>query len=329
MAHARGLVVALQAARRRGAASATCRASPPSPSRSGGAAAPRVNAGRPKVILWPDTFNNYFHPADLHRRRRGARGRGLRGDRARGVALLRAAALRLRHARPRQEAAAPDRSTTLRREIEAGVPVVGLEPSCVAVFRDEMCNLLPQDQDARRLAQQTFLLSEFLARPRLASAASARAQGVRPRPLPPQGACSTFDKEQSLVGKTRPATSRCSTPAAAAWPAPSATRREHYDVSQKCGERVLLPAVRDADKTRGHRHRRVLLPRAGAAGTDRTPLHFAELCKMALDEHGSASNDEYPERGYVTPTQPASGKLLYVLALLVIAIVIGVIVAAP
>jgi hypothetical protein len=65
--------------------------------------------------------------------------------------------------------------------------------------------------------------------------------------------------------------------------------------------------------------------------TDRKPMHFAELCKMALDEHGHASIDPYPERRYVTPTQPASGKLLYAFALAIVVIaviVIGAIVAA-
>src|SRR2546430_11376824 len=50
----------------------------------------------------------------------------------------------------------------LATEIEAGIPVVGLEPSCVAVFRDELTNLFPNDGRARRLSRQTFLLSEFL-----------------------------------------------------------------------------------------------------------------------------------------------------------------------
>ncbi|HWE26797.1 MAG TPA: FAD-binding oxidoreductase, partial [Polyangia bacterium] len=108
--------------------------------------------------------------------------------------------------------------------------------------------------------------------------------------------------------------------------------KEHYEVSQKCGERVLLPAVRDAPKeaiilTDGFSCREQV-----QQATDRKPMHFAELCKMALDEHGAPTSDAYPERRYVTPTQPASGTLLYVLAgvvvLVVIAIVFGVIFAA-
>src|SRR5581483_1648194 len=51
----------------------------------------------------------------------------------------------------------------LERPLRDGVPIVGLEPSCVSVFRDELTNLMPNDEDAHRLQQQTFLLSEFLA----------------------------------------------------------------------------------------------------------------------------------------------------------------------
>src|SRR5205807_7081429 len=51
---------------------------------------------------------------------------------------------------------------TLGPHIKAGVPVVGLEPSCVAVFRDELKEMLPADENAKRLARQTFTLSEFL-----------------------------------------------------------------------------------------------------------------------------------------------------------------------
>src|SRR5207247_9107348 len=52
---------------------------------------------------------------------------------------------------------------SLAPEIEAGVPIVVLEPSCAAVFRDELLNLFPKDSRAERLSEQTFLLSEFLA----------------------------------------------------------------------------------------------------------------------------------------------------------------------
>src|SRR5919206_5037512 len=46
--------------------------------------------------------------------------------------------------------------------IRAGVHVVGAEPSCVAVFRDELPNLKPHDEDAKRLSLQTVTLAEYL-----------------------------------------------------------------------------------------------------------------------------------------------------------------------
>src|SRR5947199_4707479 len=51
---------------------------------------------------------------------------------------------------------------TLRQPIRNGVPIVALEPSCTTVFRDELTNLLADDEDAKRLSSQTFILSEFL-----------------------------------------------------------------------------------------------------------------------------------------------------------------------
>ena len=50
----------------------------------------------------------------------------------------------------------------LRPHLEAGTPVVVLEPSCLAVFRDELVNLFPDDADAQRLSRQSFLLADFL-----------------------------------------------------------------------------------------------------------------------------------------------------------------------
>src|SRR4030095_10257923 len=121
----------------------------------------RGPARRPRVILWTDTFNNYFHPevcaaADRVLDRAGfdvtlppsslCCGRPLYdfGFLAQARRLLRKILDRL------------------REEIRAGTPVVVLEPSGAAVFRDELAGLFPSDSDAQRLGVQTFLLSEFL-----------------------------------------------------------------------------------------------------------------------------------------------------------------------
>ena len=52
--------------------------------------------------------------------------------------------------------------SVLTAQIDAGVPLVVLEPSCASVFRDELRNLFPLDARATKLRSQTFLLSEFL-----------------------------------------------------------------------------------------------------------------------------------------------------------------------
>ena len=76
---------------------------------------------------------------------------------------------------------------TLAPEIEAGIPIVVLEPSCAAVFRDELINLFPQDERAHKLSRQTFLLSEFLEKKAADFRASASLrQGPHPWPLSSQ-----------------------------------------------------------------------------------------------------------------------------------------------
>ena len=124
------------------------------------------------------------------------------------------------------------------------MPIVGVEPSCVAVFRDELREAAPDDEDARRLGKQAFHLAEFLTR-----------EGDY---VPPQlagrvllhGHChgratNGFEPEQELltrVGLTVDAPESGCCGMAGAW----GYERSHYEVSRACAERVLLPAVRDA-----------------------------------------------------------------------------------
>ena len=134
-----------------------------------------------------------------------------------------------------------------RRRSGAGVPIVGLEPSCVAAFRDELLNLFPHDEHARRLRRQTFMLERV---PR------AHAPDWEPPKLRRQARSCT------ATATTRP--SWASTPRSSCWSGSGSTssvpdsgccgmagafgfERENYDVSVAVGERVLLPAVRDRD----------------------------------------------------------------------------------
>ena len=73
----------------------------------------------------------------------------------------------------------------LEAEIGAGTPVVTLEPSCGSVFREELTNFYPNEQNAMRLQKQTFVLSEFLK----AKAPEFRPPGYRVLVTEPRFAC--------------------------------------------------------------------------------------------------------------------------------------------
>src|SRR5579885_108033 len=121
--------------------------------------------GPHRVILWPDTFNNYFYP-------RTAKA-AVEVLESLGCEVL-VPTEPLCCGRPLYDFGMLDHArsllrrilTSLRSEIEAGTPIVGLEPSCTAVFRDELTNLFPHDQTAVRLSRQTFTLAEYLERER-------------------------------------------------------------------------------------------------------------------------------------------------------------------
>jgi FAD/FMN-containing dehydrogenase/Fe-S oxidoreductase len=114
-----------------------------------------------RVILWPDTFTNYFEPRIGRAAVEVLEAAGCTvelpgGALCCGRPLYDFGMLKLARRRLEQIVA------RLRPEIRAGVEVVGLEPSCVDVFRDELLNMLPHDEDAKRLSKQTFSFVEFL-----------------------------------------------------------------------------------------------------------------------------------------------------------------------
>ena len=115
----------------------------------------------PPVVLWPDTFNNYFHPETAKAAVEVLEDAGFRVDVPRqdvccGRPLYDYGFLNM------ARRWLVDLIGKLRPQIEAGVPVVVLEPSCWAVFKDELTNILPENEDAKRLQRQVFTLGEFL-----------------------------------------------------------------------------------------------------------------------------------------------------------------------
>ncbi len=278
---------------------------------------------RPPVILWPDTFNNHFFPEVCKD----------------AVDVLEAAGFRvvvpaasLCCGRPLYDFGMLDTAKgllrqildTLRPAIEAGIPVVGLEPSCLAVFRDELTNLFPNDEDARQLHEQSFLLSEFLVKkaPRFS--------------VPPfhgkalvHGHCHhkalmKMDDEEQVLRKMGleldlPDTGCCGMAGSFGF------EREHYDVSMAVGERVLLPAVRQAAADTliiadGFSCREQI-----AQSTDRQALHLAQVLKMALQQEETAAAEEPAPQGRCAPS--SNGKALQGVAVLGAGVLVGALAA--
>jgi len=113
------------------------------------------------VLLWPDTFNNYFQPHTAEAAARVLEDAGFNVIVPKGHVCC---------GRPLYDFGFLDEAKRYMRrnldrigaEIDAGMPIVVLEPSCASVFRDDLKDLFPDDVRAQKLSKQTYLLSEFL-----------------------------------------------------------------------------------------------------------------------------------------------------------------------
>ena len=239
---------------------------------------------RPQVILWPDTFNNYYHPDTL----------------AAAAEVLDAAGFFVRMprqplccGRPLYEFGMLDLAKrrlwrileALRNEIRAGVRVVVLEPACASVFRDELLNLFPANEDAKRLSSQTSLLCEFLVQkapnfgpPELARKALVHGHCHHKSILKMSGEQHLLDKlglDYEILD------SGCCGMAGS-----FGFEKDKHAVSIACAERVLLPAVRQAAEDTliiadGFSCREQI-----AQCTERRAMHIAEIMQLALrQEH--------------------------------------------
>ncbi|HEY0434790.1 MAG TPA: heterodisulfide reductase-related iron-sulfur binding cluster [Chitinophagaceae bacterium] len=240
----------------------------------------KEDAGQ-KVFLWVDTFNNYFTPGPL----------------IAAVHVLEAAGCQvivssghLCCGRPLYDygmlAAAKqllvDILEGLGEVIAQEIPVIGLEPSCVSVFRDELRNLFPGDILAKRLQSQTYTLAEFL---------SNWLPGYQPprisRRLLMHGHCHhkaimRIDADIDLLKKAGaqldlPDTGCCGMAGGFGY-----EHGAHYDVSVTVGERVLLPAVRSAAADTliladGFSCREQIVQQTG-----RSALHLAQILHMGI-----------------------------------------------
>jgi FAD/FMN-containing dehydrogenase/Fe-S oxidoreductase len=204
---------------------------------------PPRSEGRP-VVLWSDTFTNYFYP-DVGRA---------------AVAILE----RLGYyvivppqtccGRPLYDFGLLDSARehlekvfeTLTATLQSDVPIVVLEPSCFAVFRDEAVNLCSEGSLARRLSDRTHLFSTFI-RPHLE-------RGELPS-MPARALFHVHCHQRAMAGVEEIAAAARAAGLDAELPDAGCCGmagsfgfdKRHYAVSMQVGERVLLPAVRQAD----------------------------------------------------------------------------------
>jgi FAD/FMN-containing dehydrogenase/Fe-S oxidoreductase len=268
-----------------------------------------------KVLLWADTFNNHFQPSTAKAAVEVLEAAGFE------VTVPRA---HLCCGRPLYDVGMLDRAQrlllqimdVLRPEIEAGTPIVVLEPSCATVFRDELTNLFPQDERAQALSRQVFLLSEFLQQ---------RAPRFQIPQLPRRalvhGHCHhkaifKMTAEEAVLNRmgidfTAPAPGCCGMAGAFGF------EKDKYEISKAIGELELLPAVRKAPTdwlivADGFSCREQI-----AQETDRHALHLAEVLQMALHESSETPEGfpiydpappDYPEDAWVKPHEAAIRK---------------------
>ncbi|MER7363419.1 FAD-binding and (Fe-S)-binding domain-containing protein [Nonomuraea wenchangensis] len=243
---------------------------------------PRGSGERGDVLLWPDTFTDNLAPRIA----------------AAAVTVLEAAGYRV---------IVPPRTLccgltwistgqlgvarrvlhrtldTLAPLLRSGIPIVGLEPSCTAVFRDDAANLLPGDQDVTRLAEQTKTLAELLTGtdgwrpPHVGRAAVAQ-------PHCHQHAVLGYEADQQLLQQAgvqlKTVGGCCGLAGDFGFTA------GHLRTSLACAEHELLPAVRQSEPgtlvlADGFSCRTQL----EHTGNGSRPLHLAELLAQASTQH--------------------------------------------
>jgi FAD/FMN-containing dehydrogenase/Fe-S oxidoreductase len=235
---------------------------------------------RGEALLWADTFNNHFHPQVAHAAAQVLRYAGYR------VRVPRQA---LCCGRPLYEFGYLDQARrcllrtleALDGELRAGIPIVVLEPACLSVFKEELPMMLPRHEQARRLARQSLLFSDFL---------QGQAPALALQPLERRALVHLHCHHKSVLGTgaenallerlrlevSEPETGCCGMAGSFGFEA------RKYEVSMKCGERALLPAVRalagdELVIADGYSCREQI-----AQATGRDARHVAEVVQMAL-----------------------------------------------
>lgn len=253
-----------------------------------------------EVVLLTDTFNNYFEPDNARAARAVLEAAGYR--------VLIARAADDKDARPLccgrtflasgmvDEARAEARRTiaALQPYVERGIPIIGLEPSCLYTLRDEFKSMLP-GAAADALAERAVLFEEFLATEHQAGRLKLELRALPQKKALLHGHChqkafgamSFVEQVLRLVPELKVETvesSCCGMAGAFGYDA------EHYEVSLKMAEASLLPALRKAgadtllvaDGTSCRHQIHDGLKNAEVSGTEREAVHVAQVLARAL-----------------------------------------------
>jgi FAD/FMN-containing dehydrogenase/Fe-S oxidoreductase len=255
--------------------------------RNGASASPirsEKTKSRGKVVLFNDTFNTYNYPQVAIAATEVLEAAGfevvLPGHKCCGRPMISKGLVE------KARRAARDTVDRLAPFAEQGIPIVGLEPSCLLTMRDEYYDLLPDDPRVKVVAEQCYTFEEFIAK--LADEGRLELEFANEaRHILLHGHC----HQKSLVG-TNPSKRALTLPPGYAvdevdsgccgMAGAFGYEVEHYDISMAMAERRLLPAVREQSED-------TIIAVAGAScrqqvkhGTGRQPLHPAEILRGAM-----------------------------------------------
>ncbi|MEU6282982.1 FAD-linked oxidase C-terminal domain-containing protein [Streptomyces sp. NPDC047028] len=254
------------------------------------------------VVLWPDTFTAYFHPSIAISAVRVLEDAGFRvavpaEPVCCGLTWISTGQLTVAQKVLRRTL------DVLRPYLDAGTPVIGLEPSCTAVFRSDAPELMPADQDVQRLAGQVRTFAEQLVHhapddwqpPRVTRQATVQTHCH-------QHAIMKFDADRELMRRAH-LDADVLDEGCCGLAGNFGFERGHHEVSMAVAEQGVLPAVRGAAPDS------VVLAdgfscrtQIEEGGTGRRALHLAEVLALGLDGNLPSS---MPERLAVRPDRPS------------------------
>ena len=242
-----------------------------------------INPAQKQVVLFNDTFNTYNDPhisiAALEVLEAAGYEVLLPGHKCCGRPMISKGLVK------QARAAARDTVAKLLPFAEAGIPIVGLEPSCLLSFRDEYKYLLPGEKAVGTVAEMSFTFEEFIA-----GLVEKGELHLDPEKSGRKALLHGHCHQKSLVG-TAPSHATLAAAGYAVSEVDSGCcgmagsfgyEAEHVDISLKIGERRLFPAVRQEDGE-------TIIVAAGTScrhqihdGTGRKALHPAEAIRLAL-----------------------------------------------